>query len=121
MIIKINDEFIEKGLTLEEAYILARVQHYEESKTQCIESNLTLAKAMGKSESTARRAIENLIEKGYLNRSIVKNTRILSIEQVVHIEQGKESRMRNEEFRQFLQIEIQKNKSRYNDSDEEFY
>lgn len=89
MILKIEDDFVEQGLTLEEAFILARVQYYEDEETPCIESNLTIAKMIGKSESTTRRAIESLIEKGYLNRSIVRKTRILSINGV-HNEQVNE-------------------------------
>lgn len=120
MIIKIDGNFAEHGLTLEEAFVLARVQYYEENKAPCIESNLTIAKAMGKSESTARRAIESLIEKGYLKREIVKKARILYINDVNN-EQVAEHKMSDKEVLQRLQEKIQQNKHFYKDIDEEFY
>ena len=124
MILKIDGNFAEHGLTLEEAFILARVQYYEEDKTPCIESNLTIAKAMGKSESTARRAIESLIEKGYLRREIVRKTRILSINGVhneQYNEQVAEPKMSDKEVLKRLQEKIQQNKRLYKDIDENFY
>lgn len=124
MILKIDGNFAEYGLTLEEAFIIARVQYYEEDKTPCIESNLTIAKAMGKSESTARRAIESLIKKGYLKREIVKKARILSIKGVhneQHNEQVAESKMSDKEVLQCLQEKIKQNNHLYKDIDEEFY
>ena len=124
MILKIDGNFAEQGLTLEEAFVLARVQYYEEDKAQCIESNLTIAKAMGKSKSTARRAIESLIEKGYLKRETVKKSRILSINGVhneQHNEQVAEHKMSDKEVLQRLQYKIQHNKHLYKDVDEEFY
>ena len=124
MILKIDGNFAEQGLTLEEAFVLARVQCYEEDKAPCIESNLTIAKAMGKSKSTARRAIESLIEKGYLKREIVKNARILSINGVhneQHNEQVAEHKMSDKEVLQRLQYKIQQNKHLYKNFDEEFY
>lgn len=124
MILKIDCNFAEHGLTLEEAFVLARVQYYEEDKTPCIESNLTIAKAMAKSESTARRAIESLIEKGYLKREIVKKARILSINGVHNEQQNEqvaESKMSDKEVLQRLQEKIKKNKIFYKDVDEDFY
>lgn len=78
MIVKINDDFTEHGLTLEEAYILERVKYYDDEEIPCIESNLTIAKIMGKSESTVKRTIESLIKKGYLTKETVRRTRILT-------------------------------------------
>ena len=103
MIIKINDNFTEQGLTLEEAYILARVRYYEDEELQYYESNETIAKTIGKSISTARRTVDSLVSKGYLTKKVLGRRRILSIngvhnEQVVHNEQDKESRMSNEEL-----------------------
>ena len=124
MILKIDGNFSEQGLTLEEAFIIARVQYYEEDKIPCIESNLTIAKAMGKSESTARRAIESLIEKGYLKRKIVKKARILSINSVhneQHNEHVAEHKISDKELLKRLQEKIQQNKRFYKDIDEEFY
>lgn len=128
MILKIDGNFAEHGLTLEEAFIIARVQYYEEDKTPCIESNLTIAKAMGKSESTARRAIESLIEKGYLKREIVKKARILSIK-CVHNEQHAEleeevssiNGLSLEEKVQRMQEALKTNKDPNYDSTEELY
>ena len=128
MIIKIDGNFAEHGLTLEEAFVLARVQYYKENKAPCIESNLTIAKAMGKSESTARRSIESLIEKGYLKREIVKKTRILYIndvnnEQIAELEEETPSinELPLEEKVQRMQEALQMNKDPNYDSTEELY
>lgn len=85
MIVQIKDGFREQGLTLEETYILNRVKFYDDEDIPYIESNLTLAKIMGKSESTVRRAINNLILKGFLNKRTVGRTRVLSTS---HIERN---------------------------------
>lgn len=127
MIVKIKDGFTEKGLTLEEAYILSRIQYYEDEELHYYESNEAIAKMMGKSTSTVRRAISNLIEKGYITKKVLGRRRILSInsvhneqlldghiehnnvhiehnnvhnEQLLdgHIEQHKENRMSDEEL-----------------------
>lgn len=86
MIVKINDNFTEQGLTLEEAYILARVRYYEDEELQYYESNETIAKIIGKSISTVRRAVDSLVNKGYLNKKVLGRRRILSINSV-HNEQ----------------------------------
>lgn len=92
MIVQIKDGFREHGLTLEEAYILNRVKFYDDEDIPYIESNLTLAKIMGKSESTVRRAINNLILKGFLNKMTVGRTRVLSTS---HIERNSVHEERN--------------------------
>lgn len=110
MITKINDELMKQGLTLEEAYILGRVKYYCDEEIPYIESNLTIAKAMGKSESTVKRSINNLVLNGYLNKETVGRTRTLSISGIgfepsnVHNEPHKDkpketNRMSDEELR----------------------
>lgn len=79
----INDSFLENGLTLEEAYILGRVKSFENNGLTYYESNETIAKLIGKSKSTVKKAINNLIFKGYLNKEVRKRSRLLSTSEVV--------------------------------------
>lgn len=79
----INDSFLENGLTLEEAYILGRVKSFENNGLTYYESNETIAKLIGKSKSTVKKAINNLILKGYLNKEVRKRSRLLSTSEVV--------------------------------------
>lgn len=79
----INDSFLENGLTLEEAYILGRVKSFENNGLTYYESNETIAKLIGKSKSTVKKAINNLISKGYLNKEVRKRSRLLSTSEVV--------------------------------------
>lgn len=74
----INDSFLENGLTLEEAYILGRVRSFENNGLSYYESNETIAKLIGKSKSTVKKAINELVEKGYLNKEARKRSRLLS-------------------------------------------
>lgn len=83
MIIKIDDEFIKNGLSLEEAYILGRIKSFNDEGFQYEESNRGLAEAIGKTERVAIKYINNLILKGYLNKKTVGKRRILSISEEV--------------------------------------
>ncbi len=74
----INDSFLENGLTLEEAYILGRVRSFENNGLTYYESNETIAKLIGKSKSTVKKAINELVEKGYLSKETRKRSRLLS-------------------------------------------
>lgn len=147
MFVIVDDEFTKHGLTLEEAYILYRVKCFERIGEKYHESAEVLAKSMGKSRQSVINYINSLIEKGFLKKEYrTKNTRYLIVnndsvkkidssvqnldseeiadmaENAHHEDKQKEkNKMSNEEFKQFLKVEIQKNKSRYNDSDEEFY
>lgn len=62
----IYDDFREQGLTLEQVYILKRVERFNNLGLPCYESYKTLSRIMGKSESTVRRAIDGLVKEGYL-------------------------------------------------------
>lgn len=74
----IYDDFREQGLTLEQAYILGRVSRFNGVGSPYYESNKTLSKVMGKSESTVRRAIDGLVKEGNLYRKPLPRKRLLS-------------------------------------------
>lgn len=79
MFVKIPDNFTEQGLTLEHAYILWRVARFNDGGLPYYESNKTLSKIMGKSESTVKRYIDELIKNGHLYRKTRTRKRLLSI------------------------------------------
>lgn len=79
MFVKIPDNFTEQGLTLEHAYIYWRVARFNDGGLPYYESNKTLSKIMGKSESTVRRAIDGLVKEGHLYRKSLPRKRLLSI------------------------------------------
>lgn len=79
MFVKIPDNFTEQGLTLEHAYILGRVARFNNVGLPYYESNKTLAEIMGKSESTVKRYIDDLVKKGHLYRKTRTRKRLLSI------------------------------------------
>lgn len=79
MYVNIYDNFTEQGITLEQAYILGRVARFNNVGSPYYESNKTISKIMGKSESTVKRYIDRLVEKGYLHRKTSKRKRLLSI------------------------------------------
>ena len=66
--ILVDNDFIEKGLTLDEAYILGRVRTNADFTNVFHETNEEIAKAMGKSVSSVKRCINNLVKKGYLRK-----------------------------------------------------
>lgn len=76
--VKITDDFREQGLTLEQAYIKGRVSRFNDGGLLYYESNKTLSKIMGKSESTVRRAIDGLVKEGYLYKITLPRKRLLS-------------------------------------------
>ena len=76
--VKIQDNFTEQGLTLEQAYIKGRVSRFNHGGLLYYESNKTLSKIMGKSESTVRRAIDGLVKEGYLYKKTLPRKRLLS-------------------------------------------
>ena len=125
MIVQIKDGFREQGLTLEETYILNRVKFYDDEDIPYIESNLTLAKIMGKSESTVRRAINNLILKGFLNKRTVGRTRVLSTSHIernsVHNDESPLKGMTAEEQARRLQELINETRDPNFDITEEMY
>lgn len=76
--VKIPDDFRKQGLTLEQAYIKGRVSRFNHGGLAYYESNKTLSKIMGKSESTVRRAIDGLVKEGYLYKKTLPRKRLLS-------------------------------------------
>ena len=74
----IYDDFREKGLTLVKAYILGRVSRFNNVGSPYYESNKILSKAMGISESTVKRAIDELVKEGILYRKSLPRKRLLS-------------------------------------------
>lgn len=68
MFVKIPDNFTEQGLTLEHAYIYWHVARFNDGGLPYYESNKTLAEIMGKSESTVKRYIDELVKEGHLYR-----------------------------------------------------
>ena len=79
MFVKIPDNFTEQGLTLEHAYIYWRVARFNNVGLPYYESNKTLAKIMGKGETTVKRYIDELVNKGHLYRKTRTRKRLLSI------------------------------------------
>ena len=79
MFVKIPDNFTEQGLTLEHAYIYWRVARFNDGGLPYYESNKTLAEIMGKSESTVKRYIDELVKDGHLYRKTRTRKRLLSI------------------------------------------
>ena len=142
----IDSDFVEKGLTLEEAYILGRVRSFESNGLVYYESNKKIAKEMGKSESTVIRAINNLILKGYLNKRTGKRRRSLSLSNSIepchsdslldshtdilldsHIDNKEDepkevNKMSREKALQYALNKIQQNKNKiYKNADEDYY
>lgn len=74
----IYDDFREQGLTLVKAYIVGRVSRFNNVGSPYYESNKTLSKAMGISESTVKRAIDKLVKEGILYRKSLPRKRLLS-------------------------------------------
>lgn len=79
MNVKIKDKFLEIGLTLEEAYILGRVQYFEDEGLPYYESNEAIAKLLHKSRSYIKKCINELVKNGYLNKTVSSRRRLLSI------------------------------------------
>lgn len=79
MFVKIPDNFTEQGLTLEQVYILGRVARFNDVGSPYYESNKTIANVMGKSESTVKRYIDELVKNGHLYRKTRTRKRLLSI------------------------------------------
>lgn len=79
MFVKIPDNFTEQGLTLEQVYIKERVERFNNVGLPYYESNKTLAKIMGKGETTVKRYIDELVKKGHLYRKTRTRKRLLSI------------------------------------------
>lgn len=78
MFVKIPDNFTEQGLTLEQAYILERVLRFNDGGLPYYESNKTLAKIMGKCESTVKHYIDELVKEGKLYKKSLPRKRLLS-------------------------------------------
>lgn len=76
--VKIQDNFTEQGLTLEQAYILGRVSRFNDGGLPYYESNKTLAKMMGKCESTVKHYIDELVKEGKLYKKSLPRKRLLS-------------------------------------------
>lgn len=74
----IYDDFREQGLTLVKAYIVGRVSRFNNVGSPYYESNKTLSKAIGISESTVKRAIDELVKEGKLYRKSLPRKRLLS-------------------------------------------
>ncbi len=74
----IYDDFREQGLTLVKAYIVGRVSRFNNVGSPYYESNKTLSKVMGISESTVKRAIDELVKEGILYRKSLPRKRLLS-------------------------------------------
>ena len=79
MFVKIPDNFTGQGLTLEQVYILERVARFNDGGLPYYESNKTLAKIMGKGETTVKRYIDELVKEGHLYRKTRTRKRLLSI------------------------------------------
>lgn len=76
--VKIPDSFREQGLTLEHAYIYWRVARFNDGGLPYYESNKTLAEIMGKSESTVKHYIDELVKEGKLYKKSLPRKRLLS-------------------------------------------
>ena len=139
--ILVDKDFAEKGLTLEEAYILGRVKSLSDGNLIYRETNESIANAMGKSVRAVKNWINSLVEKGYLKREYrTKNTRYLTVNidsvknlcsaknayaENAHAELEEETSSINElpleEKVQRMQEALQMNKDPNYDSTEELY
>jgi DNA-binding MarR family transcriptional regulator len=77
--VMIDNDFIEKGLTLEEAYILGRVKSLQDENLIYRETNEALANAMGKSVKAVKNWINSLVKKGYLRKEHQGRCRMLYV------------------------------------------
>lgn len=102
MFVKIPDNFTEQGLTLEQAYIKGRVSRFNDGGLLYYESNKTLSKIMGKSESTVRRAIDGLVKEGHLYRKSLPRKRLLSIKPFNYEGQNEPNKNNNGVHREHL-------------------
>lgn len=75
--VKIDNDFVKKGLTLEEAYILGRIKAFSDEYLIYRETNGEIAKAMGRSVKTVKNWINRLVEKGYLRKVQHGSCRVL--------------------------------------------
>lgn len=75
--ISIDENFVEKGLTLEEAYVLGRVRSKADHGNIYQETNEALANAMGKSVRAVKYWINSLVKKGYLRKEYNGRCRML--------------------------------------------
>lgn len=100
--VKIPDSFREQGLTLEQAYIKGRVSRFNHGGLLYYESNKTLSKIMGKSESTVRRAIDGLVKEGYLYKKTLPRKRLLSIKPFNYEGQNEPNKNNNGVHREHL-------------------
>lgn len=100
--VKIPDSFREQGLTLEQAYIKGRVSRFNDGGLLYYESNKTLSKIMGKSESTVRRAIDGLVKEGHLYRKSLPRKRLLSIKPFNYEGQNEPNKNNNGVHREHL-------------------
>lgn len=75
--ILVDKDFVEKGLTLEEAYILGRVITNADYTNVFHETNEEIANAMGKSVNTVKKWINSLVKKGYLRKEYHGRCRML--------------------------------------------
>ena len=88
MIIKIDDDFRKQGLTLEEAFILARVRSFEDNGLEYNESNEALAEMLGKGKTTIKTCINKLVEKGLLQKKAEAKSRMLFTKGIKNRHQG---------------------------------
>lgn len=98
----IYDDFREQGLTLEQAYIKGRVERFNNVGSPYYESNKTLHKVTGKSESTVRRAIDGLVKEGHLYRKSLPRKRLLSIKPFNYEGQNEPNKNNNGVHREHL-------------------
>jgi DNA-binding MarR family transcriptional regulator len=92
--IMVDKDFAEKGLTLEEAYILGRVKSLSDESLIYRETNESIANAMGKSVRSVKNWINSLVKKGYLRKEYNGRCRMLyptdRKELIKNIEKGRE-------------------------------
>lgn len=100
--VKIPDDFRKQELTLEQAYIKGRVSRFNDGGLLYYESNKTLSKIMGKSESTVRRAIDGLVKEGHLYRKSLPRKRLLSIKPFNYEGQNEPNKNNNGVHREHL-------------------
>lgn len=91
--ILVDKYFVEKGLTLEEAYILGRVKSLSDENLIYRETNESIANAMGKSVRSVKNWINSLAKKGYLRKEYDGRCRMLYAadrkELIKNIEKGR--------------------------------
>ena len=68
----VNDKYLSNGLKPLEFSILAKVEEFTSKGNYCYMTNSSFAELFGVSDRTIKACIKNLIEKGLLEKNLMK-------------------------------------------------